>query len=264
MRAPSLFSDRAGDAPSIAAADGVRGDPPIPAANAVPPLVRLPPGTFVMGGAADDKFLTDTERPAHRVAIGRAFALGRFPVSVAEFRAFAPGHAPGDADDLPVVDVSWDDARAYCAWLGIRARERFRLPTETEWEFACRGESRLPFGTGHEITLGSANFMYSEEGLRVGRGCRTPVGTYAPNAFGLHDLHGNVCEWVEDAWHPDYVGAPADGSAWVENAASGRRVIRGGAWDYLPRLLRSAWRDSLPHANRRDNLGFRIALTLDA
>ncbi|HEY4989854.1 MAG TPA: formylglycine-generating enzyme family protein [Opitutaceae bacterium] len=229
---------------------------------AAPALVRLEPGAFLMGGSGDDKFVTDTERPAHRVAIASAFALGRFPVTVGEYRAFSPGHSPTDEPGWPAVNVSWDDARGYCAWLGAETGEWHRLPTEAEWEFACRAGSRSPFAGGEEITTGTANFLYSEDGQRIGPGHRTPVGRYPSNAFGLSDLHGNVCEWVEDAWHPGYAGSPCDGSAWSEGGDGRLRVIRGGAWDYLPRLLRSAWRDSLPRGHRRDNLGFRIARTL--
>jgi formylglycine-generating enzyme required for sulfatase activity len=94
--------------------------------------------------------------------------------------------------------------------------------------------------------------------MRIGLGRRTPVGSFPPNAFGLHDLHGNVCEWVEDTWHPNYLGSPDDGRAWVETGDS-RHVVRGGAWDYLPRLLRSSWRDWRPAEHRADNLGFRVA-----
>jgi formylglycine-generating enzyme required for sulfatase activity len=230
-------------------------------AAVAPECVRLAPGVFVMGEAADDKFVTDTERPAHRVTIARAFYLGRCPVTVGEFRAFAPGHAADEDPLWPVVNVTWDHACDYCAWLSAETRDPFRLPTEAEWEYACRAGSRTPFATGDEIDVGGANFLYSEEGQRIGPGIRTPVGRYPANAFGLHDLHGNVCEWVYDAWHPGYAGAPGDGSAWAEPGAD-RRVIRGGAWDYLPRLLRSAWRDSLPRTQRRDNVGFRVAMSL--
>jgi formylglycine-generating enzyme required for sulfatase activity len=230
---------------------------------AAPGLVRLEPGTFVMGGPADDKFVTDTERPAHRVRLDLPFALGRVPVTVGEYRGFAAGHAPADDPAWPVVNVSWDGAHAYCAWLRTETGRAWRLPTEAEWEYACRAGSRSPFAAGDEITTQAANFLYAEDGQRIGPGRRTAVGSYPANAFGLHDLHGNVCEWVEDAWHPDYAGAPADGSAWSAGGDPDRRVIRGGAWDYLPRLLRSAWRDSLPRGDRRDNVGFRVALTLE-
>jgi formylglycine-generating enzyme required for sulfatase activity len=236
----------------------------IPEAVLAPGLVLLTPGAFVMGGSRDDKFVTDTERPAHPVTIARAFALARFPVTVGEYRGFSPGHAAGEDPAWPVVDVSWDEACAYCAWRTGEATSALRLPTEAEWEYACRAGSHAPFAGGDEIGTGEANFLYAEDGQRIGPGRRTAVGSYPANAFGLHDLHGNVCEWVEDAWHPDYLGAPADGSAWGGGGAPGRRMIRGGAWDYLPRLLRSAWRDSLPRGDRRDNVGFRVALTLES
>lgn len=229
-----------------------------------PGLVEIPAGVFMMGETIDDKFATDTERPAHRVVFARPFALGRYPVTVGEYRAFVPAHAPGEDSDLPVVNVSWDDARAFCVWRRGQTGRPHRLPSEAEWEYACRAGTRTPFTSGNDLSLREANFLYSENGERIGVGTRTPVGCYAPNAFGLYDLHGNVCEWVEDAWHPDYAGAPADGSAWLDGGDPARRVIRGGAWDYLPRLLRSAWRDALPCAHRRDNTGFRLALTLDS
>ena len=244
-----------------------------------PALVELPPGNFIMGGTDHDKFVTDTERPTHRVTFAHRFALGRFPVTVGEYRAFAPRHAPDDDPDWPVVNVSWDDAQAFCAWLASIAGQPFRLPSEAEWEYACRAGTRASFVNRDEITPDDANFLYSEEGRRIGPGQRTPAGRYAPNAFGLYDLLGNVCEWVEDVWHPNYAGAPTNGSAWlaVRGGEPGRttggstelttgkldyRTIRGGAWDYLPRLLRSAWRDSLPRTHHRDNTGFRVALTI--
>jgi formylglycine-generating enzyme required for sulfatase activity len=226
-----------------------------------PALVELPPGAFIMGETDDDKFATDTERPAHRVAIAQPFALGRFPVTVGEYRAFAPRHAPSEDSGWPVVNVSWDDAQAFCSWLRSATGQPFRLPSEAEWEYACRAGTRSSFVNGGQITPCEANFLYAEDGQRIGLGQRTPAGRYAPNPFGLYDLLGNVCEWVEDVWHRDYAGASADGSAWLATGEPDRRVIRGGAWDYLPRLLRSAWRDSLPRTHHRDNTGFRVALT---
>jgi formylglycine-generating enzyme required for sulfatase activity len=211
-----------------------------------------------MGESRGDKFANNTERPAHAVEVA-PFALGCFPVTVAEFRAFRPEHAADEDAELPVTNVNWRDAQAYCEWLSEIDGRRYRLPSEAEWEFACRAGSEGPFAFGAEIKPGQANYFYSESGKRIGPGQRTPCGAYPANNFGLHDLHGNVCEWVEDAWHPDYAGAPADGSAWMGGAHLGLRVIRGGAWDYLPRLLRSAWRDGLEETKRRDNVGFRVA-----
>jgi formylglycine-generating enzyme required for sulfatase activity len=223
-----------------------------------PLMVELPAGEFIMGETRDDKFTNDTERPAHVVVIPSGISLGKFPVTVGEFNRFRHEHAPEEDEMLPVVRVSWHEARAYCDWLTERTGCSYHLPTEAEWEFACRGGSQGIFGFGDDITTDDANFLYDENGFRVGVGRRLPVGSYQPNPFGVHDLHGNVCEWVEDSWHPNYLAAPADGRAWVTNE-NRHRVIRGGAWDYLPRLLRCAWRDWRLSTDRADNIGFRVA-----
>ena len=226
--------------------------------DCAPFVIELNGAEFIMGENADDKYANDCERPAHPVRIGHRVALGRCPVTVGEFRQFQPGHSPGDVDNVPVVNVSWSDAIGYCDWLTQKTGRTFRLPTEAEWEFGCRAGSQTAFSSGEEINRTIANFLYDDDGSRVGIGQRTPVTRCPPNRFGFHDFHGNVCEWIADTWHPNYVGAPADGSAWVE-PGDDRRVIRGGAWDYLPRLLRSAWRDWRPAHFRGDNVGFRVA-----
>jgi formylglycine-generating enzyme required for sulfatase activity len=228
-------------------------------ADFAPWMIALPPGEFMMGENATDKFANDTERPAHLVKFTECFALGKYPVTVGEFRKFRPEHLPDDDEDLPVIHINWSEAVAYCKWLSQKTDRPYRLPAEAEWEFACRAGSRTPFSSGNTIAMNSANFLYDENGKRAGPGHRTPVGSYPANAFGLHDFHGNVCEWVVDAWHPDYTGAPADGSAWM-NGCNHSRVIRGGAWDYLPSLLRSSWRDRREPNFRSDNLGFRVAV----
>ncbi len=226
-------------------------------ADGLPPMIQLPAAKFIMGENAGDKFANDTERPAHCVKIS-AFSLGKFPVTVGEFRKFRASHSDEEAEELPVIRVSWEDAVAYCVWLTTQTGREYRLPSEAEWEFACRAGSRTPFAFGNEISTDDANFLYDENGLKVGFGRRTPVGSFPPNALGFHEMHGNVCEWVADTWHQDYINAPADGSASVlpENS---RRVIRGGAWDYLPRLLRSSWRDWRFANQQADNIGFRVA-----
>lgn len=239
---------------------GLETGPPNPWRDAedLPLMIELPAGECIMGENGGDKFANDTERPAHRVRIPSGLALGCFPVTAGEYRRFRAGHAPEDPEDLPAVRVNWEDACAYCDWLSERTGRAYRLPSEAEWEYACRAGGQTPFAGGDEITPAQANYLYDEGGLRVGIGSRTPVGDYPPNKFGLHDLHGNVGEWLADTWHPGYVGAPADGQAWIE-PGDNRHVVRGGAWDYLPRLLRSSWRDWQPAERRTDNIGFRVA-----
>jgi formylglycine-generating enzyme required for sulfatase activity len=223
-----------------------------------PLMVEIPAGEFVMGENFADKFANDTERPAHCVNFSTNFALSSTPVTVGQYRQFDLAHAINEADELPVVHVNWHDAVGYCHWLSERTGRNYYLPREAGWEYACRAGSRTPFSFGDEISPSQANYLYDETGLRVGLGRRTPVGSFPANAFGLFDLHGNVCEWVADAWHPNYLGAPVDGQSWTEAAGGFRRMIRGGAWDYLPRLLRSAWRDWRPADFRADNIGFRV------
>ncbi len=227
-----------------------------------PRVAAVPSETFWMGESADDKFANDTERPRHRVSFAHRFAIGVYPVTVDEYQAFDPSHAPSDCPRWPVVDVSWQNASAYCAWLAEQTGKTFRLPSEAEWECACRAGTDTCFSTGEDISPAQANFLYSESGERIGIGRREEVGAYSENQYGLHDFHGNVSEMTADAWHATYIGAPVDGSAWTVGGASDRRVIRGGGWDYLPRLLRSTWRDSIHLRERRDNVGFRVALTL--
>lgn len=226
-----------------------------------PMMIDLPPGWFTMGETPADKFASAVERPAHEVSIAPGLAVAVAPVTVAEFRLFRPGYMPEESRELPAVCISWVDAAEYCAWLSLRTGRAYRLPSESEWEFACRAGSAGPFAFGDDLTPEMANYLYSETGVRIGRGSRTPAGMYPANDFGLLDLHGNVCEWVADGWHPHYIGAPGEGSAWTSPGEL--RVLRGGAWDYLPRLLRSSHRDCLVRHCRRDNVGFRVAVRLE-
>jgi formylglycine-generating enzyme required for sulfatase activity len=212
-------------------------------------LLEIPGGTFFMGENDDDKFANDTERPRHSVTVP-SFRLGRSPVTIGEFRQFRPGHESGLPSEWPAAMVSWVDAVAYCQWLG----PDFRLPTEAEWEYAARAGAQTPYYCGETIDLRQANYLYTEQGAKVGHGCRTPSGSYPANPFGLFDMLGNVCEWTEDFWRPDYQTEPSYNEI--------RHVLRGGAWDYLPRLLRCSWRDALAGDKCRDNVGFRVAANI--
>ena len=236
-----------------------------------PELVAIPAGTFRMGSGPDDDEALDRERPRHRVRVGR-FALGRYEVTRREYRAFAeatgaddswrdPGFAQSDSH--PVVNVSWRDAQAYVQWLSRETGERYRLPSEAEWEYAARGgtTTRRYWGDSSSSQCGYANgtVVSCDDGA-----VRTaPVGSYAPNEFGLSDVLGNVWEWTDDCWHENYAGAADDGRAWTRGGDCGRRVLRGGSWYNLPRSLRSAARPWNIAGTRDAFTGFRVARTLD-
>ena len=237
-----------------------------------PELVAIPAGTFRMGSDPDDDEALDRERPRHRVRVGR-FALGRYEVTRREYRAFAeatgaddswrdPGFAQGDRH--PVVNVSWRDAQAYVQWLSRETGERYRLPSEAEWEYAARGgtTTRRYWGDSLSSQCGYANGTVASCDDGVAR--TAPVGSYAPNAFGLSDVLGNVWEWTDDCWHENYAGEPPDdGRAWTRGGDCGRRVLRGGSWYNLPRSLRSAARPWNLAGTRDAFTGFRVARTLD-
>ncbi len=214
-----------------------------------PDMVTVPAGRFRRGAVAEDRFANAIELPAQEVVIERPFAVARFAVTESQWAVYA---STGPRSGLPVVRVSWHAAVAYAVWLRERMGQAFRLLTEAEWEYACRAGTTTVFATGDALDPAQANYLYDEHGFKVGLGHRTPAGTYAPNAVGLEDMQGNVCEWTADYWRPGYAAA-------VDERL---RVIRGGAWDYLPRLLRCSWRDFATPDTRRDNLGFRLACDL--
>lgn len=151
------------------------------------------------------------------------------------------------------MNVSWNDAQEYVAWLRRETRHHYRLLSEAEWEYAARAGTTTPFSTGNEISQSQARFYASSTAI---------VGSYPANPFGLYDMHGNVWEWVEDAWHPNYNRAPDDGGAWVRGGDTTYRVHRGGAWLFTARYLRSANRGAGHPDERNDNHGLRVARTL--
>ncbi|KAB8045069.1 bifunctional serine/threonine-protein kinase/formylglycine-generating enzyme family protein [Janthinobacterium aquaticum] len=271
---------------SIPAADGLLRDDFLDGSGQGPELVLIPSGRFQMGSneeehkaamrAGAQKSWLEREMPQHWVGIAQPFALARHPVSVGEWRVFvrATGwnggletnwEKPGfvQTDLHPVVGVSWNDAQLYLAWLGEKTGQRYRLPSEAEWEYACRAGSRTAFHTGETISTEQANYdgLYIYNGGERGqyRGGTTAQGVFAPNAWGLYDMHGNVWEWVQDSVHDNYQGAPVDGSAWEDGADSSRRILRGGSWLYHPRYLRSALRNGYSAVLSNDIVGFRVA-----
>jgi formylglycine-generating enzyme required for sulfatase activity len=202
----------------------------------VPDMVVIPPGEFTMGAADDDLSAKPAEKPAHRVVIGRKFAIGRYEVTVAEYQRCVNadvcfGGGPGLAQE-PVAFVTWDDAVTYARWLSGTTGKSFRLPTEAEWEYAARAGTSTAWWWGDELGSDRVNC----------RGCPgawehkrvAPVGSFQPNPFGLYDTAGNLVERVQDCWHDSYEGAPSDGSAWTEapnEPACKERVVRGGSWN---------------------------------
>jgi formylglycine-generating enzyme required for sulfatase activity len=226
-----------------------------------PEMVVLPGGTFLMGSPPDEEGRYADEGPRHQVRVA-PLALGKHEVTFAEWDAcVAAGgcaHTPEDAGwgrgRRPVIDVSWENAQQYVAWLSRKTGEAYRLPTEAEWEYAARAGTTTRYWWGNNITPEDANY-----GSRVGK--TTEVGSYPANPWGLHDMAGNVWEWVADRWHESYEGAPADGSAWVEGGSSGR-VVRGGSWGLEPGSLRSANRLRSEPVIRFHALGFRVARAL--
>ena len=225
-------------------------------------MVAIQPGRFLMGGREDDKFVSEVELPSREIVVGKGFLMSETPVTRDQWIAVMGGLPPGNAHNLtgdaPVVCVSYADAGAFCRESGSHNR----LPSEAEWEYACRAGSGTVFPHGSDVSTADANYLYDELGFPVGKGRLMPVGSYGRNAFGLYDMIGNVCEWVVDAWHPGYYGAPQGAAPWLIGGKKGFRVIRGGGWDHLPRVLRASWRDWAPESARWDNLGFRVVRDL--
>jgi formylglycine-generating enzyme required for sulfatase activity len=236
-----------------------------------PEMIVVPAGEFTMGSPANETGRNNNESPQRRVTIARPFAVSKFEVTFADWDAcVSVGGCPhegraGDAgwgrDRQPLIYVSWDDARAYLAWLSRMTGKAYRLLTEAEWEYAARAGTTSAYFWGDEIGKGHANC--NDCGSKWDGRQTAPVGSFAANAFGLHDLHGNVWEWVEDCFHDDYKGAPVDGSAWTAGDCK-YRVVRGGSWYGVPRYLRSANRNGGTSDDRVDGLGFRVGRTLFA
>jgi formylglycine-generating enzyme required for sulfatase activity len=225
-----------------------------------PEMVELPAGRFTMGSAEGDA----DERPQHEVLIPKPVAVGEFEVTFAQWEACAvdggclKNKSPNDEGwgraSHPVINVSWNDAKEYLAWLSRKTGKPYRLLSEAEWEYAARAGTSTKYAFGDSIDKQQARFSDGRPGV----GQTAEVGSFVPNAWGLHDMHGNVWEWVEDCYVPSYVEAPSDGSARTVPGCS-TRVLRGGSWDYDARDLRSAVRYKLPVVYRVDEIGFRVA-----
>jgi len=245
-------------------------------------MMQIPSGTFLMGSPRDELDNFEDEQPQHAVTVP-AFFLARIPITQAQWRVVAgydrvaqdldpaPSHFKGD--NRPVERVSWDDATEFCQRLTRRTGRTYRLPSEAEWEYACRGGTTTPFHFGETLSDDLANYCAKDREISgtlykgaYGRGIlgqyrqeTTDVGQFPANQFGLYDMHGNVWEWCEDDWHGSYEGAPKDGSAWVESdGATTFRLVRGGSWKGSPRSCRSASRSFYARDFRDGYIGFRV------
>ncbi len=226
-----------------------------------PLMVVIPAGRFLMGSPPDESGRSDDEGPQHEVRIAKSFALGVYAVTFDDYDRYCDATKQAKPEDRgwgrgnrPVINVIWEDARAYCAWLSEQTGRTYRLPSEAEWEYACRAASGTAYCFGDDEKQLRDYAWYGEDWQK---GSTHPVGEKKANAWGLHDLHGNVWEWCQDAWHHNYGGAPTDGSAW-EAGGSVARVVRGGSWDDSPADARSTYRDYYDPVFRDVNVGFRV------
>ena len=239
-------------------------------------MLQIPAGNFLMGSPEDELERLESESPQHEVTL-RQFFLAKYPVTQVQWRIVAgwpqveqelerdPSRFNGDLH--PVKQVSWHDAVEFCARLAQHTNRPYRLPTEAEWEYACRAGTTTPFHFGETISTDYANYRGNDEdygaygpgSLGEYRQETTPVDHFeGANTWGLCDMHGNVWEWCEDHWHDNYQGAPETGCAWLSSGESKNRVLRGGSWGYNPRHCRSASRLNYLPGYRLNIIGFRV------
>ena len=245
-------------------------------------MILIPGGTFVMGSPENEPERSEDEGPQHEVTIP-TFFLGRYPVTQSQWQFVAglpqinqkldPDPSNFKGANRPVERVSWLEAVEFCDRLPTYTHRAYRLPSEAEWEYACRAGTTTPFHFGETMTTDLANYCGIDRTIdktlykgAYGRGPKgeyrqktTPVDHFTiANAFGLSDMHGNVWEWCQDHWHSNYQGAPIDGSAWLSEDKDSNYVLRGGSWYFNPWGCRSACRTYNSPDNRGDDLGFRV------
>jgi eukaryotic-like serine/threonine-protein kinase len=212
-------------------------------------MVYIPSGSFIMGAPDDEEGSENFERPQHLVTL-HAFHMSKFPITQAQYQAMAIGKNPSkfQGDLLPVDNISWIQAKEYCQHLSQKCGKLYTLPSESQWEYACRAGTTTPFYFGKTINTDvvnyDGNYSYGNrpKGLNTYRQKTTEVGQFPPNTFGLYDLHGNIWEWCEDNSHRNYIDAPNDGSPWINENDRNSHILRGGFWDNVPRHCRSAAR----------------------
>jgi formylglycine-generating enzyme required for sulfatase activity len=215
-------------------------------------LVLIPPGKFVMG-SQDDGLL-------HQVTIATAFYLGKYAVTQAQWLTVMrtnPAHFKGD-DKLPMETISWEACNQFCLKLSSLIDQQARLPSEAEWEYACRAGSSAAYSFGDSEEQLHLHGWYRDNA----DGRSHPVGSKNPNAWGLYDMHGGIDEYCQDLWHPDYEGAPSNGSAWINNGEMSRRVLRGGSWYDLAEHCGSAHRNYYEATEPSEDHGFRVVIEM--
>ena len=237
-------------------------------------MVSIPGGTFLMGSPDTEKVWSSSESPQHQVTV-RSFFMGKYEVTQAQWQAVAalpqinislnPNPSYFEGANRPVESVSWYEAQEFCARLSRKTGETYRLPSEAEWEYACRAGTTTPFYVGETITTdlvnydGNSTYDFPLKGIR--RGKTTDVGSFPPNAFGLYDMHGNLYEWCADPNHKNYYRATSDGSVWESggnNEYHEHRLLRGGSWDSYPQECRSANRSCDVAGFSHFYYGFRV------
>ncbi|MBV9064080.1 MAG: formylglycine-generating enzyme family protein [Alphaproteobacteria bacterium] len=243
-------------------------------APVAPKMVAVRAGSFLMGSPANELGRWPTEGPQHQVTIGRDFAVSAYPITFNEWDACVQdggcnGYTPSDEHwgrgNMPVINVSWEDAEAYAAWLTNRSGHRYRLLSEAEYEYAERAGTATPYSTGQTISPNQANFFDTATmSQSAGPEGRQPmkVGSFPPNTFGLYDMQGNIWEWVQDCWNDSYQKVPSDGSAMARGDCQ-RRVVRGGGFNRERKFMRAASRYWIVGQLRSALAGFRVARELD-
>ena len=234
-------------------------------------MMQIPAGSFQMGSPDTEAERRENEGPQHRVQL-QSFFLGQTPVTQAQWQAVAswpqvelklnPDPAKFKGANRPVEQVSWEEAMEFCRRLSQRTKLFYTLPSEAQWEYACRAGSTTPFAFGETLTADLANYVgnytYGSGPEGQYRAKTTEVGSFAANSWGLQDMHGNVLEWCFDHWHEGFRGAPSDGSAWLSGGYQETKLLRGGSWYLSPGYCRSAFRHRGHLVNHSNLVGFRI------
>jgi formylglycine-generating enzyme required for sulfatase activity len=223
-------------------------------------MVEIPAGTFYMGSPENEEGRYDSESPQHQVTVP-SFFIGKYPLTQAQYQAIM-GNNPArfKGNNRPVEKVNWDDAIAFCQKLSQKTGKNYKLPSEAQWEYACRAGTTTPFYFGENITSDlvnyNGNYPYAAAPKGQYRKQTTDVGTFPPNAFGLYDMHGNVWEWCEDDCQKNYINAPTDGSALIN--PSRIKLMRGGSWNFNTVHCRSACRGIYNLVDVVNFIGFRV------